>query len=42
MPSEDRGSKGIQNIGILLQHDPEDFDLNLHCHENLKYGMILI
>jgi len=34
----DRGSKVLQNIGILPQHyNPEDHGLNLHYHENLKF-----
>jgi hypothetical protein len=30
----------LRNVGILhnttRRHNPEDLDLNLHCHENLK------
>jgi len=30
-----RDSMVLQNVGIL-HHNPEDHDLNLHHHENLK------
>jgi len=26
----------LKNVGILPHHNPEDHNLNLYCHENLK------
>jgi hypothetical protein len=43
---EDGGSKVLQNVGTYCnttqQHNSEDLDPNLHCHDNLKCHSFLI
>jgi hypothetical protein len=31
------GGMAVQNFGVLPHHNPEDHEMNLHHHENLKF-----